>query len=178
MEDGCLRDSQGRSASFKNAIIIMTSNIGAAHFFKEKSLGFAFDQEQASYEKAKEQSKGELKNVFKPEFINRIDEIVVFNRLSDSAMESICQNLLSQVKKRLETMDIGLTVTLPAAKELCRQGSSSTMGARPLKRAIQKHLEDPLAEKILQEEVRPHTMVACDYDGQFRFYKDQPAAIG
>ena len=178
LEDGCLRDSQGRSASFKNAIIIMTSNIGAAHFFKEKSLGFAFDQEQASYEKAKEQSKGELKNVFKPEFINRIDEIVVFNRLSDSAMESICQNLLSQVKKRLETMDIGLTVTLPAAKELCRQGSSSTMGARPLKRAIQKHLEDPLAEKILQEEVRPHTMVACDYDGQFRFYKDQPAAIG
>lgn len=178
LEDGCLRDSQGRSASFKNAVIIMTSNIGASHFFKEKSLGFSFNQEQASYEKAKEQSKGELKNIFKPEFINRIDEIVVFNRLSDSAMEAICNNLLQQVKKRLEAMRISLTVTPAAAKELCRKGHHATMGARPLKRTIQKQLEDPLAEKILREELPPNSAVCCDYDGQFRFSQQQATEIG
>ncbi len=167
LEDGVLRDSQGRMASFRNAILIMTSNVGAEHFYNSHALGFVESQESAQ-DAAGKRSREELKHVFKPEFLNRIDEIVVFRRLSDESLEQICQNLIDQVAQRLHNSHVPLTVSAAARSQLCREGYVPQMGARPLRRAIQRHLEDPLAEQIIRQELAPDEPILCDFcEGDF-----------
>lgn len=164
LEDGSLRDSQGRSANFKNAVIIMTSNVGASNFFESKLLGFSSDTQRDSTEKAKEQSKTELKSIFKPEFLNRIDDIIVFNKLSKEDIGKIYDNLIIQLQDRVKNLQIGLQCTESAKEEICKQGYSPRYGARPLKRTIQRLIEDPAADLILKGELHENGVITCDYE--------------
>lgn len=170
LEDGSLRDSQGRSASFKNAVIIMTSNIGAQHFFDNKSFGFSYQKDSDNSNKAKEETKSELKNIFKPEFLNRIDETIIFNKLTQEDIEKIYDNLIAQLKERVTSLKIQLQCTDRAKQEICRQGYSPRYGARPLKRTLQHLIEDPAADMILKGELTHDSLLTCDYEDKIVFH--------
>ena len=152
LDDGHITDSTGRKVSFKNCVIIMTSNAGANRIVDPKKLGFAaVEDEKMDYDKMKSGVMDEIKLIFKPEFINRIDEIVVFRMLNESDMMKIATILTgSLVKRAKEYMGIDLTITDAAKKLLVKKGSDKKFGARPLKRAIQTELEDILSEEILK----------------------------
>jgi len=152
LDDGRLTDSHGRSVNFKNTVIIMTSNIGARLITDKKTLGFKNqinEQTNKEYENTKKEVMGELKRELRPEFINRIDEIIVFHKLNDEEIEKIADLMISQVIKRLEEQDIELIVEESAKEVIIKKGTDSVYGARPLKRAIQTSLEDKIAEAIL-----------------------------
>ena len=163
LDDGHITDSKGRKVSFKNTILIMTSNAGAQRIIEPKNLGFAMEvSEKKDYEKMKAGVMEEVKRVFKPEFINRIDEIMVFHPLNKEDMKEVV-SLLSRVlaDRCREQMDIRLTVT-PALKEyIVDRYSEVKMGARPMKRAIQTVIEDALAEEILQKKIVPGDSVVA-----------------
>jgi ATP-dependent Clp protease ATP-binding subunit ClpC len=151
LEDGRLTDAQGRAVDFRNSIIIMTSNIGAATISKGQVLGFGEPVAEGGleYDEMKERVTGELKKVFRPEFLNRVDEVIVFHKLSREEISNIVELMMSRVEDQLKDREIGLALT-PAAKELLVEvGFDPTMGARPLRRAIQRHVEDLLAEEVL-----------------------------
>ncbi len=151
LEEGRLTDAQGRKVDFKNSIIIMTSNLGARDIAKGKTLGFTMESDSGAipYEALKERVTGELKKVFRPEFLNRIDEVIVFHDLAREEIEQIVDLMISHLRDHLSHHGIGLVLS-PAAREfLAREGYDPTMGARPLRRAIQRRLEDPLSEQIL-----------------------------
>ena len=151
LEDGRLTDAQGRTVDFRNAIIIMTSNIGAATISKGQVLGFgeAVVEGGLEYDEMKSRVTGELKKIFRPEFLNRVDEVIVFRKLSREEITDIVELMMSRVEEQLKDREIGLALT-PAAKELLVDvGFDPTMGARPLRRAIQRHVEDLLAEEVL-----------------------------
>lgn len=163
LDDGHITDSKGRKVSFKNTVIIMTSNAGAQRIIEPKNLGFAAKEDaQKNYERMKNGVMEEVKRLFKPEFINRIDEIMVFHQLTREDMKQIITLLSANLIGRCrEQMDIQLTIT-PALKEmLVAKHSDLKMGARPLKRAIQTMIEDPLAEEILSGRVRPGDSVSA-----------------
>ena len=167
LDDGHITDSKGRKVSFKNTILIMTSNAGAQRIVDPKNLGFAADQsEKRDYEKMKSSVMEEVKKSFKPEFINRIDDIIVFHQLNEENMKEIVNLLASNLTKRCEAqMEIHLTLT-PALKEhLVKKYSDQKMGARPLKRAIQSVVEDALAEEILAKRVQPGDTVSAGFKG-------------
>ena len=150
MDDGILTDSQGRRVDFKNAVIVMTSNVGARNLTeKQTRLGFATEAENTDYEHIKELVQADLKRTFKPEFLNRIDETVVFHRLTKEDIRRISENMLSTVKARMEAMEISLTATDEALDLLAETGFDPVYGARPLRRAIQSTVEDTAAERIL-----------------------------
>ena len=163
LDDGHITDSKGRKVSFKNTILIMTSNAGAQRIIDPKNLGFAAEQdEKKDYEKMKSGVMEEVKKLFKPEFINRIDEIMVFHPLNKDDMKQIVTLLAGDLTKRCkEQMDIKLTIT-PALKEyLVEKHADLKMGARPMKRAIQTVIEDALAEEILMKHVQPSDKVTA-----------------
>ena len=165
LDDGHVTDSKGRKVSFKNTILIMTSNAGAQRIVDPKNLGFASEKnEKRDYERMKSAVMDEVKKSFKPEFINRIDDIIVFHQLSDENMKEIVDLLSRNLAKRCETqMGIRLTLT-PALKEhLVKKYSDQKMGARPLKRAIQSVVEDALAEEILAGRVKRGDTVSAGF---------------
>lgn len=168
LDDGHITDSKGRKVSFKNTILIMTSNAGAQRIVDPKNLGFAAEKsEKKDYDRMKSAVMEEVKKNFKPEFINRIDDIIVFHQLNDDNMKEIVNLLSKNLTKRCESqMDIHLSLT-PALKEhLVKKYSDSKMGARPLKRAIQSVVEDSLAEEILAKRVQPGDTVSAGYKGE------------
>lgn len=163
LDDGHITDSKGRKVSFKNTVLIMTSNAGAQRIVDPKNLGFTVDKsEKKDYDKMKSGVMEEVKKIFKPEFINRIDEIIVFHQLSKDNMKSIVSLLASNLSKRCEEqLQIKLKFS-PALKEyLVEKHSDKKMGARPLKRAIQSLVEDALAEEILRGNVKPGDTVTA-----------------
>ena len=167
LDDGHITDSTGRKVSFKNCVIIMTSNAGANRIVDPKKLGFAaVEDEKTDYDKMKSGVMDEIKLIFKPEFINRIDEIVVFRMLNESDMMKIATILTgSLVKRAKEYMGIDLTITDAAKKLLVKKGSDKKFGARPLKRAIQTELEDILSEEILKGNIKEGAKVKTKVTG-------------
>ena len=151
LEEGRLTDAQGRKVDFKNAIIIMTSNIGARDIVKTTALGFGPRQGEGGigYELVKERVTGELKKAFRPEFLNRVDEVIVFHDLSNEEIEQIVDLMVDRLRDQLLLQGFGITLSSEARQFLAREGFDSTLGARPLRRAIQRNLEDPLSEQIL-----------------------------
>ncbi|MBP3205009.1 MAG: AAA family ATPase, partial [Lachnospiraceae bacterium] len=165
LDDGHITDSKGRKVNFKNTILIMTSNAGAQRIVDPKNLGFATEKsEKKDYEKMKSAVMEEVKRSFKPEFINRIDDIIVFHQLNDENMKDIVNLLAANLVKRCESqMDIHISLT-PAMKEhLVKKYADQKMGARPLKRAIQSVVEDALAEEILKKNVKPGDTVSVGF---------------
>ena len=156
LDDGRITDSQGRTVDFKNTVIVMTSNIGAKALTDARSrLGFETDDEKAeadadkAYEQAKETVLEELRRTFRPEFLNRIDDIIVFRALTEQDIEEVARRMLKTVENRMESMGIHLDATEEAVKELAREGFDPKYGARPLRRAIQNKVEDAVAERML-----------------------------
>ena len=167
LEDGRLTDSQGRTVDFKNTVIIMTSNAGAFKMQPQKNntMGFAIgDDEQAVRKDAKKLVMEEVKKQFKPEFLNRIDEIIIFDPLTNKELMQIVDLLLNDVKKRLQEMEIGIEVTDKVKQYLLDHGTDTAYGARPLKRAVQRYLEDPLSEELLNKTIKSGQTVLVDYD--------------
>ena len=167
LDDGHITDSTGRKVSFKNCVIIMTSNAGANRIVDPKKLGFAaVEDEKMDYDKMKSGVMDEIKLIFKPEFINRIDEIVVFRMLNEADMMKIATILTSSLVKRAkEYLGIDLTITDAAKKLLVKKGSDKKFGARPLKRAIQTELEDILSEEILKGNIKEGAKVKTKVSG-------------
>lgn len=156
LEDGILTDGKGKTVNFKNTIIIMTSNVGASTINKQKSLGFAVsseDERENEYEKMKDNMMEELKHSFRPEFINRIDDIIVFHKLNEENINEIVKLMLKVVSNRLEENGIKLNFTEEAKDLLAKEGYDSNYGARPLRRTITKKVEDNLSEEILKGNV-------------------------
>ena len=157
LEDGRLTDSQGRTVSFKNCIIIMTSNVGARMIAEKKSLGFNKSddsEEKQEYERVKKDVMTEVKKEFRPEFINRIDEIIVFHKLSSNEIKEIINIMLKEVEKRLKEQNIKLEIDEPVKELIAKKGIDTTYGARPLRRAIQNMIEDKIAEAILDGKLK------------------------
>lgn len=168
LEDGRLTDSQGRTVDFRNTVIIMTSNVGASTIKKERTLGFkAGDSDSNSYEAMKERIMGELRKTFKPEFLNRIDEIIVFHPLAREHIKEVVKLMLREVNKRLQEQDITLEVTEAAQELLVNEGYNEEYGARPLRRAIQRLIEDQLSDGLLEGKFAAgDTVVADQVDGK------------
>ena len=165
LDDGRLTDGRGRLVNFKNTIIIMTSNVGAHTIKKQKNLGFTVDAEAArksDYEKMKENILEDLKKTFKPEFLNRIDDIIVFHSLEKEDIASIVELMVNDLCKRLEPLGITIELTQNARDWLGQKGYDPVYGARPLKRTIQKWLEDTLTEKMLQGDLQEGSNVLVD----------------
>lgn len=172
MEDGRLTDSQGRTVDFKNAIIILTSNLGTKSIQKAVSLGFATTEASGrlSYEKMKANLLEEAKKVFPPEFLNRLDEIVVFHELSEKEMEAIVEKLFSGIKERMAEKGLNLELSKEARKFLIKEGFDPSLGARPLRRALQRLVEDPLSEALLVESFKPGQTVVVDASDKEIFF--------
>ncbi len=167
LDDGILTDSQGRKVDFKNCVIIMTSNVGAKLITqKQSSFGFADseNEKQLNAEKIKEAVMGELKSLFRPEFLNRVDDIIVFDRLSESEIEKIAYNLVSQLEKRIEKLEISIDFSEDVIKKVAKAGYDEVYGARPLKRAIQTELEDEISEEMLKGNIKKGKAYECCLD--------------
>jgi ATP-dependent Clp protease ATP-binding subunit ClpC len=165
LDDGHITDAKGRKVSFKNTILIMTSNAGAQRIVDPKNLGFAASSNaKQDYERMKNGVMEEVKKSFKPEFINRIDEIIVFHQLTDDNMKQIVNLLASNLYRRCEEqMGIKLSMTASLKEHLVKKYADNKMGARPLKRAIQTVVEDALAEEILMKKVQPQETVSAGF---------------
>lgn len=172
LEDGRLTDAQGRKVDFKNTVIIMTSNVGARLITEKKgSLGFASEENQKlDSEKVKELVLGELKSTFRPEFLNRVDDIIVFHKLTDEDIREIAGRMLKTLQKRLSEIGISAEFAEAAVAEIAKEGFDPIYGARPLRRAIQTKLEDRLSELMLEGKVHAGNRVVCDFEnGEFIF---------
>ena len=169
LEDGILTDSQGRKVDFKNTVIIMTSNVGA-RMITEKKISFGFGESQDSNKDVKELVMGELKNTFRPEFLNRVDDIIVFNKLDKTEITEIAEKMLNNLSKRTENLNITLSFDPSVKSALAEIGFDEVYGARPLRREIQNRIEDELSEKLLSKSVKNGDKVLCSYkDGKFEF---------
>jgi ATP-dependent Clp protease ATP-binding subunit ClpC len=164
LEDGRLTDSQGRTVDFRHAIVIMTSNIGAQEIARNTPLGFAVSDDETgiTYEDMKNRIMGELKKVFRPEFLNRIDEVVVFHKLTKEEIKTIVELLLRRIRESLAERELQLELTEDAKDLLVDKGWDPSMGARPLRRAIQRYIEDPLADFVLRAELTPGATVMVE----------------
>jgi ATP-dependent Clp protease ATP-binding subunit ClpB len=161
LDDGRLTDGQGRTVDFKNTIVIMTSNIGSDRILEYRG---AFDGE--NYERMKQAVLNEMRQHFRPEFLNRVDEIIVFHALSEQHLKQIVDIQLENLRRRLEERHIYIELTDSAKTHLVRSGYDPNYGARPLKRAVQKEVETPLARLMLKGEVRDGHRVVVDYDSK------------
>ena len=166
LEDGRLTDSQGRTIDFKNTVIIMTTNLGTRDISKSQGLGFANSgDELTNYERMKAKVSDELKSHFRPEFLNRIDDIIVFHQLTKLQIVQIVDLMLKNLDDRLQAKDMGIELT-PAAKDLlAERGYDPLLGARPLRRTIQREIEDPLSERILFGELKAGEIIVVDVEG-------------
>jgi len=161
LDDGRMTDGQGRTVDFKNTVVVMTSNLGSHEI--QRLAG-------QDYELIKEAVLGEVRQHFRPEFINRIDEIVVFHGLDEANIASIARIQLRRLEQRLAAQDMRLEVSDTALKELAKAGFDPLYGARPLKRAIQQQVENPVARLVLEGRIGPKDVVPVDYrDGRFTF---------
>ncbi len=154
MEEGRLTDSFGRKIDFRNTVLIMTSNVGAEILRRQGSLGFHTDEEESNYQTMKDKLLSEVKKTFKPEFLNRVDEIIVFRPLTIEDLGKIVEIELAEVKDRLKEQQVKIDLDAAAKKFLIEKGFDKSYGARPLKRVIQRYLEDPLAEQIISGKVK------------------------
>ncbi len=163
LEDGRLTDAQGRKVDFRNTIVIMTSNIGAGAISKNQTLGFSVgDEGGLSYEDMKDRVMGELKKVFRPELLNRIDEVIVFHKLTKEEIMEIVDLLMKRVREQMAVHEVAVELTTAAKEMLVERGYDPAMGARPLRRAIQRHIEDPLADFVLMSELEPGSTILVD----------------
>lgn len=171
LDDGRLTDSKGRLISFKNTIIIMTSNVGATEVAHKNTLGF-YEGTRQEYDNMCDKYMEALKGKFRPEFLNRIDDIIVFHKLTKSETSRIAEILLSNLRKRLAVNDVRLNVTENAMNLIIEKGYDNDYGARPLKRVIQRYIEDKLSEEILRGNLGEHTSITVDAEnGEFVFMK-------
>ena len=177
LDDGILSDAQGRSVNFKNCVIIMTSNVGAQLITEKQALGFSQSSSIADDESVKTQVMSELKKVFRPEFLNRIDDTIVFHRLNLKDTEQIAKNLLKAVKLRAAKRNVHLSFSPELLQHLVKTGFDSKYGARPLRRAIQTLVEDNLAEEILNGRVQDGDEIVCGYDTKIIFSKKTCKAV-
>jgi ATP-dependent Clp protease ATP-binding subunit ClpC len=164
LEDGRLTDSQGRTVDFRNAIVIMTSNVGAAQIAKNTEIGFTVGEGDTgvSFDDMKTRIMSELKKVFRPEFLNRIDEVIVFHKLAKDEIREIVELLLKRIRESLADQELSLNLSDDAADLLVEKGWDPSMGARPLRRAIQRYIEDPLADEVLAQNLDPGSTVEVD----------------
>ncbi len=178
LDDGRLTDGQGRVVDFKNTIIIMTSNVGAETIKKQETIGFSVQEEEGigDYEKMKEKVLEELKRTFKPEFLNRVDDVIVFRQLTMDDLKHIVDTMLMDVNKRIKQNDINIEFTPEAKEYLAKEGFDPTYGARPLKRAIQKHVEDALSELMLRGEVKAGDTVSASMEDDKLIFKNKQKA--
>ncbi|ACZ00003.1 MULTISPECIES: ATP-dependent Clp protease ATP-binding subunit [Thermomonospora] len=166
LEDGRLTDAQGRTVDFKNTIIIMTTNLGTRDISKGQSLGFARpDDHVGDYERMKAKVQEELKQHFRPEFLNRVDDIVVFHQLTPKEIIQIVDLMIARVDERLRDRDMGIELKQEAKQLLAERGYDPVLGARPLRRTIQREIEDSLSEKILYGELKPGQIVLVGVEG-------------
>lgn len=165
LEDGILTDAQGRKVDFKNTVIIMTSNVGASLISnKRKELGFSADESTKQGEsRVKELVTAELKKTFRPEFLNRVDDIIIFNYLTQAEIQSIARNMLAELSRRAGDMDISLFFSESVIEQISKVGFDEAYGARPLRRAIQSEIEDMLSEDILRGELKAGESYICDF---------------
>ena len=167
LEEGRLTDSQGRVVDFKNTVIIMTTNLGTRDIAKGVNLGFQQTGDAAgSYERMKSKVSEELKQHFRPEFLNRVDEIIVFPPLSQEQIVHMVDNMIASVELRMRDRDMRIELTQAAKNLLAERGFDPVLGARPLRRTIQREIEDVLAEKMLYGEVGPGQIVLVDVEGE------------
>lgn len=173
LEDGRLTDSNGRTVSFKNTVIIMTSNIGARSITENKTIGFMSKTDATKdYEKTKNEVMDELKRAFRPEFLNRLDDIVVFKKLSEESVEKITRLMLKDFEKLVENKNIKISIDESLVKFIAKTGFDTVYGARPLRRAIQSNVEDKFAEKMLDGEINAKDNVIVKYsDGEVKIEK-------
>jgi ATP-dependent Clp protease ATP-binding subunit ClpC len=172
LEEGKLTDAQGRRVDFRNTIVIMTSNLGAAQISKNTGFGFTVgDESGLSYEEMKSRVMGELKKVFRPELLNRIDEIIVFHKLSKEEITTIVDLQLRRLREQMATHEVSIELTEEAKELLVDKGYDPAMGARPLRRAIQRYIEDPLADFVLGRQLEPGSTILV---GRTRTDDDEP----
>jgi ATP-dependent Clp protease ATP-binding subunit ClpC len=163
LEEGRLTDAQGRAVDFKNTVIIMTTNLGSRDVSKGVMMGFAPEDDSANaYEQMKAKVQQELKQHFRPEFLNRIDDVIVFHQLSRAEITQIVDLMVAQVDERLKDRDMAIELTQAAKDLLADHGYDPVMGARPLRRTLQRDIEDPLSEKLLFGEIDPGSIVVVD----------------
>jgi len=169
LEEGRLTDSQGRTVDFRNTVIIMTSNLGTADL-RKASVGFAKADEAVSYSRMKEKVNESLKQHFRPEFLNRIDEVIVFHELSRDEVVQMVDLQIRRVTTQLVSQGIGLELTHEAKVLLAERGYDPSLGGRPLRRAIQRMIEDPMSERILVKEFHAgETIIVDAVDGELTF---------
>jgi ATP-dependent Clp protease ATP-binding subunit ClpC len=166
LEEGRLTDSQGRVVDFKNTVIIMTTNLGTRDISKGVNLGFQQGGDAGSYDRMKSKVSEELKQHFRPEFLNRVDEIIVFPPLTQDQIVAMVDNMIAGLELRLKDRDMSLELTQTAKNLLAERGFDPVLGARPLRRTIQREIEDVLSEKMLFGEVGPGQIVLVDVEGE------------
>lgn len=166
LEDGRLTDSKGRTVDFRNTVIIMTSNLGAEMIKKNATLGFTVATDDKSYQNMKNRVMDELKRSFRPEFLNRIDEVIVFHSLEEAHIQQIVSLMAEELRKRLKEQEIDFVLTEEASRFLAKEGFDPVYGARPLRRAIQKHIEDRLSEELLTGKIKKGDVVKIDLVGE------------
>jgi len=161
LEDGRLTDGKGRTVDFRNTVVIMTSNVGA-NFLNKSVVGFGSSGEEADYEMMKERVMDELKRTFRPEFLNRVDDLIVFHALSEEHIRQIVEIMLEDLNRRIEEYSLHMEVSDKVKGMLLKEGFDPNFGARPLRRAIQRRLEDGISEELLQGKIAPGDTVAVD----------------
>ena len=168
LDDGKLTDSKGRVVNFKNTVIIMTSNIGSTYINKMEKMGFASDEssDNQKYINMKDKVMDSLKDNFRPEFLNRVDEIIIFNILSRKAVEEIVGIQIREVTRRLSAKEVSLEISPQALKELALKGYDPSYGARPLKRMIQSKILTPIASMMISNNVSSGGKVLIDFKGK------------
>jgi len=173
LEDGRLTDGKGRTVDFKNTVVIMTSNVGASTIKRQKVMGFTSgaDEKEEAYERMKDNVLEELKRTFRPEFLNRIDDVIVFHQLEEEHLKGIVDLMLKSLISRIKEIDIDIDVTDEAKALLVKKGFDPVYGARPLRRAIQKMVEDKLSEEMLAGNVKSGSKVLIDSDGEHLVFK-------
>ncbi|MBO7736838.1 MAG: ATP-dependent Clp protease ATP-binding subunit, partial [Clostridia bacterium] len=166
LDDGRLSDSKGRVVSFRNTVIVLTSNIGASKVREMQPMGFAVEDEKDEYESMKQDITEALKAHFRPEFLNRLDDVIIFHKLSKEEAGVICDKLIEGLSKRLQDREIKLYISPAARKQLVEEGYSQAYGARPLKRVIRRRIEDRLSEELLAGRIETGESVYIDYVGE------------
>ena len=166
LDDGRLTDGKGRTVDFRNTVIIMTSNLGAESIGRDRSMGFGRQEEEVqNYEKMKERVMDQIKTAFRPEFLNRLDDVIVFHHLTKAELKQIFELLIKDLRKRIEDQGFQLEVSDEAREMIIQQGYNPDFGARPLKRAIQRNIENVASEEILKKTVVPGDTLKIVVDG-------------
>ncbi|WP_222599183.1 ATP-dependent protease ATP-binding subunit ClpC [Aquibacillus kalidii] len=169
LEDGRLTDSKGRLVDFRNTVLIMTSNVGASELKRNKFVGFSMGDEEANYKDMRSKVMDEMKKAFRPEFLNRIDEIIVFHSLEKKHMKDIVKLMIEQLRKRLVEQEIDFSVSDKALEKIATEGFDPEYGARPLRRSIQKNIEDLLSEELLKETIKKGQKINIDVNSDDKF---------